>query len=189
MRRLQGLSDSPSPSASTTTSNSQTHISSKTSSATISLVSTYTVSPSYSSTIGPSYSATFGHSYSPSAWPSYSQTVTHSNSFTVSPFPTNQAHSHCECPNIRVPVASPTLIPLPVINTSVEMTCFPSTYLLAVGVPAGCVLLIILGCVYNFYRKYRNLKMRFISVNTQLELQKATTKQFQVRNILGRSIA
>jgi hypothetical protein len=197
MRILQGLSDSPSPSASTTTSNSQTHISSKTSSATISLVPTYTVSPSYSSTIEPSYSSTFGHSYSPSvwpsyspsAWPSYSQTVTHANSFTVSPFPTIQAHSHCECPNIRVPVASPTLIPLPVINTSVEMACFPSTYLLAVGVPAGCVLLIILGCVYNFYRKYRNLKMQFISVNTQLELQKATTKQFQVRNILGRSIA
>jgi hypothetical protein len=179
MRRLQGLSGSPSPSASTSTtvSNSQTPISSKTASVSFGTFSS-SVGPSYSSSSRPSYSPSVWASYSPSAGPSYSQTV----------IPTNQVHSYCECPNIRIPVASPTLIPLPVINTSVEMACFPSTYLLSVGVPAGCVLLIIMACVYNFYRKYINLKMRFISVNSQLELQKnSNNKQFQVRNILGRT--
>ena len=196
MRRLQGLSSSgsPSPTGSTTTtlSNSQTLTLSRTGSVTYSPTGAFSVFPSYTGSPLPSYTLAAVPTYTVSQHPSYtvnshpSYTISSHPSYTASQNPTYAAITpSCLCPTIQ---ASPSLIPLPVINTSADMTSFPSIYLIAIGVPTGCVILIILSLVYNLYRKYKDLKMRFIAVNSQLELQKKGTQQFQVRNILGRTV-
>lgn len=189
MRRLQGLSPSgsPSPSGSTTTtlSNSQTLALSKT--ATYTPIGTFSVFPSYSGSTFPSYTVSPLPTYTVSILPSY--TDSSFPTYTVSSFPSyTVSPPYCICPSIQATSPSPSLIPLPLINTSAEMTSFPSIYLLTIGVPTGCVILIILSLVYNLYTKYKDLKMRFRTVNSQLELQKTNNKQFQVRNILGRTV-
>ena len=194
MRRLQGLSSSgsPSPSGSTTTtlSNSQTLALSKTGSVTYTPVGTFSVYPSFTGSPLPSNSFGAVPSYSVSSYASY--TVSQNPSYTVSQNPSyivshNPTYTTpCVCPTIQ---ASPSTIPIPVINTAADTTCFPSIYLITIGVPTGCVILIILSLIYNLYRKYKNLKLRFAAVNSQLELQKnSMNKQFQVRNILGRTV-
>jgi hypothetical protein len=141
-----------------------------------------TNSPHTTGSVLPSQTLSGSPIHSPNLVNTYTGSSTLTYSSTSSPTYSGPATLNCLCPDIT---STRLQVQLPVPTS--DMTVFPSSYLLTIGVPSGCVILIILSYMCSLYLKNKALNNRLKYLQEQLDAKQKLGPHFQVRNILGRT--